>query len=220
MRSGWSMVRGIRGAALGLSLAWSTVSPLSALSACSSTSSPAASGPDASPVCPNTVIAANGSKCAVEGYTCWIGFPCTDPPIPQQAECVCTGGVYQCSNPPGSPVQGPIPPNSQPQCVSNGQGNDKACPTSESDGQPCSSQQAGLICFYKGVQCPENSPGDFNTDECQCVNNPNPSGPDGGTLAFSCERQLCNPQGDAAPPPPPDAGSDSGDAGTDGGTTD
>jgi hypothetical protein len=182
------------------------------LGACGSTTSVTAdSGPPAVAVCLTDVQLQNGQSCggAPEGYVCPVGFPCTDPPIAQQASCACMSGKWQCSYQAGD--GGLIPPGTAPVCVSDGMGMQGACPTSESQGASCS--VAGLICNYAGETCEGSS---FpNTDTCQCVAGADAGQYDAGTglappvtsqLVFSCERDLCDPMSDAAVPPPPDAG--------------
>jgi hypothetical protein len=159
-------------------------------------------GADAGPICLTNVQVQNGQSCeAPEGYLCPVGFPCTDPPIAQQANCYCTSGeaggpskVWQCSYAGGA--GSPIAVGATPTCVKTGPGMQSACPAGESPGTTCN--VAGLVCSYSGELCTGAS---FpNTDTCQCV-----GGPDGG-LQYACERDLCDPTSDAAIPPPPEAG--------------
>jgi hypothetical protein len=182
------------------------------LGACGSTVSTGPdSGPAPVPICLTDVESQNGESCngAPEGYLCPVGFPCTNPPIAQQANCVCTSGKWVCSYAAGD--GGVIPPGSAPVCVSDGQGMQGSCPTNESNGAACN--VAGLICSYTGETCPGSS---FpNTDTCQCVAGPDAGQFDAGPghapvvtpqLVFDCERELCDPTSDASVPPPPDSG--------------
>jgi hypothetical protein len=185
---------------------------LGILGACGSTSSLAPdSGPSAPPACITDVQKQNGESCkgAPEGYVCPVGFPCTDPPISQQASCTCTSGKWQCSYTAGD--GGMIAPGTAPVCVPGGEGMQGACPTNESQNQSC--KVAGLICSYAGETCKGSTAP--NTDTCQCVAGPDAGQYDTGTglapvvtsqLVWSCDRDLCDPTSDATVPPPPDAG--------------
>jgi hypothetical protein len=167
-------------------------------------------GPVSPPICLTNVEMQNGASCsAPDGYQCLVGFPCTDPPVGQQASCLCTNRKWACSYTTGE--GGTIPVGSAPACVPNGVGMQGDCPKNESPGMACT--VAGLICPYAGETCP--GAGFPNTDVCQCV-----AGPDGGPadagplgppvvhpqLQYACDRQLCDPTSDSSVPPPPDAG--------------
>jgi hypothetical protein len=149
-----------------------------------------------------TVGAAAGASCGIEDYACAIGYVCGA--FNQQARCICTKGVFVCTD----STQATVEKGGTPACTPNGAGNDKECPTTQTlaDQKKCTT--SGLQCHYPGSVCPAPST-QVNKDVCQCI-----ASNDGG-LAFKCERQFCNPQSDAsndlpdtAPPPPVDAGKD------------
>jgi hypothetical protein len=157
-----------------------------------------------------TVGAAAGASCSTEGYSCGIGYVCGS--FNQQAHCTCTSGKFVCVD----STQANVPQGGAPQCTSNGTGNDKACPASESAADQAKCATSGLLCHYAGSVCPPPST-QVNTDTCQCLVH------DDGGLSFKCERSFCNPGTDASndlpdagPPPPVDAGKDApADAPTD-----
>jgi hypothetical protein len=158
---------------------------------------------DAAITCPASIEQAIDAPCAPDGHDCPIGYACGD--FPQQSHCVCTKGKYVCVD----ATNAPIAKGGQPQCVGLPPPNSKECPTSESstDGKVC--HTPGLICYYTGVQCPENQ--QPFVDHCQCVGSVRS---DSG-LAFSCEPQTCIPRSDASGEPP-----DSGPPPSDGGKDD
>jgi hypothetical protein len=154
---------------------------------CSSKSGETASEQDASLSCPVTVDVANGAACPVEKQDCPIGYPCG--PFAQQAHCICTNGIYVCTDSAGNAID----KGASPVCVPPGSGNDKDCPASEADavsdkGGVC--KTPGLQCFYIGASCPENA--QPNMDVCQCV------GVGDGSLHYNCEQKTCNPRSDAS----------------------
>ncbi len=163
-------------------------------------------GPDVSPQC-LTSITENGSKCdAPETLLCYAAINCT--PTPQQANCVCKSGKWDCSY--SELDGGTIAAGSTPKCFNEIDAAPGVCP----GGEPTTAvacDQPGLVCTYKGDTCPDA--GEPNTDTCQCAPSDSitvydgsiVSGGDGG-LVWSCDRQLCNPTSDAMIPPPPDSG--------------
>jgi hypothetical protein len=185
---GKRIARGLAGAMAAIFVAWSVALGCSS----SSSSSPP---PDAATICPNTVQEANGAHCPRDGFQCWLGFPC--PPFNQQAECTCKNGSFQCTD----QVQGTIPAGGSPQCKPTGGANDQQCPAGEANADNAACMTPGLLCFYAGLMCP-GAAVPF-TDECQCIGRTMPDA--GNRLVYNCERQLCNPTADAAPPPLPEA---------------
>jgi hypothetical protein len=171
---------------------------------CSSNDDGGPGGADAALTCPASIDLAVDAPCTHEGQDCPIGYTCAD--FPQQSHCICSKGKYACTDSTGAPIVKGTPP----QCVGLTPPNSKECPASETgtDGKTC--HTPGLICYYTGVQCPENQ--QPFTDHCQCVGS---AASDSG-LAFECEPQTCNPRSDASndafqPPPdtgPPDSGKD------------
>src|SRR5580658_10309655 len=108
------------------------------------------SSPEATPTCLVNVETQNGAACdAPEGYLCPTDFPCTDPSLAQQANCVCTNGNWQCSYAAGSLAV--IPAGTTPVC--EGSGAPSACPAAETPGAPCMTAMAGLTCYYPGPTC-------------------------------------------------------------------
>jgi hypothetical protein len=179
--------------------AWGAVA-----SGCSSNNDAGPGNGDAALTCPASIDLAIDAVCSHEGQDCPIGYTCSD--FPQQSHCVCTKGKYVCTDATGATIA----KGAQPECVTLPPGNSKECPASESvaDGKKCLT--SGLICYFPGVQCPENQ--EPFVDHCQCV-----GAADGG-LAFHCEPQTCNPRSDASddafsPPPPPDTGPPPSDGG-------
>jgi hypothetical protein len=154
-------------------------------------------------VCPVS-IADVGKACAVEGKSCPTGYSCGA--FSQQAQCVCAGGHFACTDQAGNDIVLGTPPT----CIPQGNGNDARCPATEqaADGKLCGDAgAAGLQCRYPGQQCKENPPGQPNQDVCQCVALP------AGGLAFKCEPNPCNPSADASDVPV-DSGADVHDAAT------
>jgi hypothetical protein len=179
-------------------------SSLAIAAGCSSSSGGGTAPGDSPLVCPASIALAIGAACTHEGQDCPIGYACGA--FPQQSHCVCTKGKFVCTDATGADV----PKGAQPQCVGLAPPNSKECPAAESgtDGKTC--HTSGLLCYYTGVQCPENAT-PF-TDECQCIGS---LSSDSG-LAFHCEPKTCNPRSDASDDAfsPPDTGP--GDSGRDG----
>jgi hypothetical protein len=189
------------------------------------TDSGAEATPEDSEVCPTNVEKQNGTACeAPDGYLCPTSFPCADPPIPQQANCVCSGGKWRCSYASGE--GGAIAPGSAPVCLEGESDADNSCPLNEAPGVPCT--VAGLLCYYPGEQCkgatfPDTDAGLPSTDTCQCVGGSDAGSEPGDTvdLVFSCLRAVCNPSRDAASlPDGSEAGSNEGGGAREGGPTD
>jgi hypothetical protein len=182
---------------------------LGLLEACGSTAStPTDGGTKLSNQC-LTSIDENGAKCtATPDLLCYADIPCS--PTPQQADCYCVSGAWQCSYSAQSGAV--IAPGSTPTCFPEIDAAPGVCPTAEPDvtvacGEP------GLICTYRGVTCPDSDSGLPNLDTCQCAPTTAIETADGsivsgngGGLVWTCDRDLCNPTSDAAVPPPPDAG--------------
>jgi hypothetical protein len=182
------------------------------------------SGPEAAPACILDVATQNGTACeAPPGYLCPTGFPCTDLPLAQQANCICMSGKWQCFYAAGD--GGAIPPGSTPECASAGQGMQSDCPANETPGAACTVAVAGLLCTYPGETCelgsayPDSDSSVPNIDTCQCVGAPD-AGPD-ASLVFSCERTPCNAVIDGGVPSQVDAGqAETGTQGDSGATLD
>jgi hypothetical protein len=137
-----------------------------------------------------TVGEAAGASCDTEARACDIGYVCGA--FNQQGHCVCTGGKFACTDSTGADVAA----GGEPACLSNGTGNDKACPASVATASAAACTVAGLLCTYQGLTC---ASGTKLTDQCQCDVN------DKGTLAFKCDTQIC-PGSDGGTPPVVDAG--------------
>jgi hypothetical protein len=173
---------------------------------CSSKAADTPATEDASISCPNTVDLAVGAACTLKGQDCPIGYPCG--PFNQQAHCICDGKTYACTDAKGTALD----KGTEPECVDPGKANDAQCPATEADAlaeKTNSCKTAGLLCFYTGASCPENT--QPFTDSCQCLIT------NDGTLRFTCEQKTCNPHSDASgipdvgqpdTKPPADAGSD------------
>ncbi len=172
-----------RAALVGLATLTGTI----VLAACSSDSPGTPPAPDAGVTCPATLVAALSSgdtgKCSTEGYLCAISFKCGI--VPEQANCYCHGGVYECNNsadPQGSPnVMAPDTTDFTPYCKSAVVTPD-ACPTDEKTAKDLPCKNSGQQCFYTGVKCVSGT----KTDVCVCKG----SGTDAG-LTFSCETDIC-----------------------------
>jgi hypothetical protein len=169
---------------------------------------PDATTNDVAPVC-LVSLTDNGKACSAPAtQLCPVAIACN--PTPQVAQCYCTGGSWQCSY--GVPDGGIIAPGSAPKCFNEIGAMPGLCPTREPPpNELCST--AGLICAYTGLVCSGSSRP--NTDTCQCsppIGTTTADGavvselPDGGSLVWICERELCNPTSDASIPPPPDTG--------------
>ncbi len=180
---------------------------LALVEACNaSTASAVDAGPEARPACLTNLQQENGTACeAPDGYSCPVEIPCSGSPLYQQADCVCSSGKWACSYAATALDAAVIPPGATPMCVSNGHGDQAACPASEVEALqggaeggalPCAPANTGLQCLYdSGVTCPGAA---FpNLDTCACV-----GGPDGG-LVFACESVFCDVV-------PPDAALDQG----------
>jgi hypothetical protein len=140
---------------------------------------------DAGLVCPGS-IADNGKACSVEGQSCPTGYPCGA--FAQQATCVCTNGVFACTDATGAVVD---PNGGTPACKPQ-TANNPNCPTAEADSTKCT--DTGLQCFYAGVTCPgATAP---SQDVCQCVANPSSTSNPAG-LVWKCEPATCNPSADS-----------------------
>ncbi len=150
----------------------------------SSNDTPAPSTSDTSTTCPRSLSEAIGAACTLPNQDCPIGYySCGS--TPQQAHCTCTNGKFACVDSTGALVAKDTPPG----CIGAGKANDKECPAAEKGTERKACTTAGLLCYYIGVQCPENQ--EPNVDTCQCVNTGN------GALAFHCEPKGCNPRSDA-----------------------
>jgi hypothetical protein len=173
-----SFRKALFGGALALGTSWALVL------GCSSKSNDTPETEDASLTCPRSLTEAIGASCPKEGQVCGIGYPCGS--FQQQATCTCGGGKFACTDATGTDVAA----GAQPACVGPGQANDKECPSTEvaAAGKAC--KTSGLLCYYTGALCPENSVP--TSDFCQCL------GATGGGLQFNCEPRPCNPRGDAS----------------------
>jgi hypothetical protein len=139
---------------------------------------------EAGATCPATFAAANGAKCVAEAQRCSFEYYCTGN-LYQVANCDCTAGKFSCVD--QTDPTTPIAVGADPQCVKAKPGS-VTCPDTfqSAEGQACS--VSGAICYYPGQLCG----GIQSEDHCQCVSGGNGSASDGGTLAFKCERQICN----------------------------
>ena len=156
---------------------------------------------DAEVVCPNTLVATQGSACVQEGFICHVGYACTNGNfLNEQAHCTCTGGKYACADSTDKPIDDPA----NPPCTAPGGGNDKDCPADEKTAEGQSCKTAGLQCFYAGEVCPDT--GKPNTDVCQCVGGGTGATDGAPSLLFKCEPQLCSPKSDGGIPIPLDGG--------------
>jgi hypothetical protein len=144
----------------------------------------AASKPvEAGATCPATFDGANGQKCT-EGQKCSYEYYCTGN-LYQVTNCDCASGKFECFDQTAPTT--PIAVGSQPACLQPKPGMTN-CPSTfqSAEGQACS--VSGSVCYYPGQLCN----GIQSLDHCQCVSGGNGSASDGGTLAFKCERQICN----------------------------
>jgi hypothetical protein len=156
-----------------------------------------------------TSINDNGAKCdAPPTLLCYAAIPCQ--PTPQQANCFCTNGKWQCSY--DALDGGIIPPDTDATCFNEISAPPGVCPAREPVGVVACGQP-GLQCSYPGLLCPESDSGKPNVDTCQCSPGTTLSTADGalvtgeeGGLTWECDRDLCNPTSDATTPPPPDTG--------------
>ena len=168
---------------------------LGSIAGCSSDDNTVTPGVDAGLVCPTTV-ADVGKACTVEGKVCPTGYTCGS--FNQQAQCSCTNGHFACTDQTGAPIEAGGTPN----CVPNGNGNDKQCPATESAADTAKCTTAGLICRYTGLTCSGAS--QPLQDVCMCA-----APATGPGLVFRCEPSSCNPSSDASIPdravPPVDA---------------
>ena len=119
---------------------------LGSVAGCSSDDNAAQPGSTPGLVCPTTV-ADVGKACTVEGKVCPTGYVCGS--FNQQAQCTCKNGHFECFDATGAQIGHDAPPN----CVPNGQGNDKACPASEGEADAVKCTTSGLICRYNGLTC-------------------------------------------------------------------
>ena len=176
------------GGVLFFGVSWGT------MAGCSTDDASTAGKPVPAGYCPNTVRAAAGVACTQDGLICPIGYQCGS--VPEQANCVCTAGLFVCTDAAGETVA----KGAEPTCVPQGQGNDQECPATEdvAHGKPCTT--AGLLCYYSGLLCPEGN-GVPNRDVCQCKGSP---------LQLECEIESCHPKSDASDDayvvPPVDSG--------------
>jgi hypothetical protein len=160
-----------KGAALALSLSCAAYG-------CSNSNGNINAAHDAEAVCPNTVTAAAGAKCAYTGLVCSIGYLCGS--FAQQATCTCNNGrTFDCTDSTGQSVD----PSGTPACTSNGGGHDNECPASEALAINASCKTAGLLCAYANNCPPINNVGGL--DQCQCT-----GGRADGGFVFVCEPQC------------------------------
>lgn len=165
-----------------------TLSCTFVVAACSSETTGTPPAPDAGITCPATLVAAldstkDTSTCTTEGYLCAITFKCGI--VPQQANCYCHGGKYECNNsadPVGSPnVMAQDITDFTPYCKSAVVTPD-TCPSDEKTATNAGCKNAGQQCFYTGVTCVSGT----KTDVCVCKG----TGSDAG-LTFQCETEVC-----------------------------
>lgn len=164
---------------LGLSLASLVIA------ACSDTTRPNATAPEAGPICPGDARKAQGSTCTQNGYSCAVGYLCPGDVWQQQA-CTCTMGKYACKDATGQDVD----PAMGPQCAATPPPTEKCgASVTDMDNKDCGT--AGFACYFKGATCAgQTQP---NTDVCICAPRQGASS-DGSVkagLAWNCEIRAC-----------------------------
>jgi hypothetical protein len=125
-------------------------------------------------VCPATPDEAISAACTVPGLQCGPQYTCGVTQV--TLLCVCTNGVFQCTDGAGNLlIRGDTP-------ACPGKTTAGSCPAAEADAQlmPCGEQ--GLLCAY-----PSRCSGRF--DQCQCFPGMMPGG--GYGLRFDCQVVTC-----------------------------
>jgi hypothetical protein len=118
--------------------------------------------------CPATVALTVGAACSDEGLLCGPEYTCdlTDVPL----LCVCTAGVFACTDATGKAIVA----GETPACPRD---TEPVCPPDEESAMSASCDDIGLLCDY-----PSACVG--GVDSCQCIGA-------GSSPAFQCEPAPC-----------------------------
>jgi hypothetical protein len=145
--------------------------PLAALTAfaastggCSSSSSPASEGPDAEAVCPDTLSAAIGAACMVDGLVCSPQYACGI--ALATAHCACTAGFFVCNDVEDAAL---TTPDAAPGCPEPPDA--EACPKTEELASLAPCTETGRSCAY--LNGCDATPA---FDTCQCMLGSLPNG--------------------------------------------
>jgi hypothetical protein len=147
---------------------------LAGSAACSGSKAVSSAQPDAQAVCPATPDQTIGVACAVAGLRCGPQYTCG---IYQATLlCVCSGGVFRCTDGAGNDLaKGDVPT-----CPAPTRGG--SCPSTERSAQLSTCSEQGLPCAY-----PSACAGRF--DQCQCF--PGATIDGGYGLRFECAPATC-----------------------------
>jgi hypothetical protein len=131
--------------------------------------------PDAEAVCPATPDETIGAVCAVAGLRCGPLYTCG---VNQASlSCVCTGGVFHCTDGAGNRLDAGAVPACPPPARAG------SCPSTERGARFASCSDQGLLCAYPSA-CPSRF------DQCQCF--PGATTDGGFGLRFECTPAACS----------------------------
>ncbi len=167
------------------------------LAGCQASSNETVSPPDATaPYCPTTLAQTIGAPCAEAGLLCGPEYTCDL--IQVSLLCVCTEGLFRCTDGLGHVLEG----GQTPVCPSAPEAG--TCPATEDLATSASCTDQGLLCSY-AAEC------EGGLDQCQCF--PGALGDGGFGLLFECQPAYC---GSDAATDFADSGADAGDGSSDG----
>ena len=166
---------------------------VAAAAACTDSHTSFGSSPSTQPLCPSTPEATIGAPCAVPGLRCGPQYACGI--FQASLLCVCTDGVFQCTDGTGRQLRD----GGRPMCPMPGPGS--SCPSTERSAQHASCDEQGLLCAYPSPCAPR-------LDQCECF--PGATADGGFGLRFECIPAVC----------PGEAGSMPVESGDDGGPAD
>jgi hypothetical protein len=143
--------------------------------------------------CPATIALTVGAGCSDEGLLCGPDYTCDLGDVPLL--CVCTAGVFACTDATGKSVTTGETPACPPYTAA-------VCPPDEKSAISASCDDIGLVCDY-----PSTCGG--GTDSCACIGA-------GSSPTFDCQQAPC--AGSDAGIVAADGGSDAGIVAADGGS--
>jgi hypothetical protein len=133
---------------------------------------------EAGAICPATVEATIGARCAVVGLRCGPQYTCGL--LQPTLLCVCDGASFHCTDSVGNEV------DTSPTCP--GPVATQSCPANGAGVQNLACKEQGLLCPY-----PSSCAGQY--DQCQC--SPGALVDGGFGLRFDCQRGTCRDAGPA-----------------------
>jgi hypothetical protein len=139
---------------------------------------PVSTQSEATGTCPANIPAANGERCAQNGLECRMPITCDA--VNEQVKCLCTNGLFECSD-----HFGPIPIGGDPTCTPRGPADDSACPPTMAVAAGLACETTGKLCSYEGPICPESLTGKPVLEACVC------RGLSNGTKHYVCYPHRC-----------------------------